>query len=85
MTWAKPENQYERGGGDLLEVYTPSGRQKASRCSSRRTTDMTRSMKLRGNCLNQFVPIVVGGVLLLALLQFPARVAVVEADSAGPG
>ena len=47
---SRPENRFEVGGGDLLEVYTPVTSPKASRCCSRPTTAMRRSTRQLRSC-----------------------------------
>ena len=68
---SRPENRVEKGGGDLLEVYTPvtspEGKPLLFEAYYRYDAVNAAAAELS----NQFVPIVVGGVLLLALLQLP--------------
>jgi len=68
---SRPENRFEVGGGDLLEVYTPvtspEGKPLLFEAYYRYEAVNAAAAQLS----NQFVPIVVGGVLLLALLQLP--------------
>ena len=67
----KPENQYEQGGGDLLEVYTPIRSPEGKPLLFEAYYRYDAVNEAARELSNQFVPIVVGEVLLLALLQFP--------------
>jgi signal transduction histidine kinase len=68
---SKPENQFERGQGRLLEVYlpiwTPSGSTLLLETYSRYSSVIATA----GRIWRQFVPITLGALLLLQLVQLP--------------
>jgi two-component system NarL family sensor kinase len=68
---SKPENRFERGLGKLLEVYvpikTPSGRPLRYE-----TYYYSSFISARGrHIFGEFAPAMIGGLLLLALIQLP--------------
>src|SRR5829696_507209 len=66
-----PENRYERGGGDLLEVYlpvqTPSGR-RAMFETYLRLSSVTASGR---DLWASFIPALLGALVVLQLIQLP--------------
>ncbi|HSB39812.1 MAG TPA: histidine kinase, partial [Gaiellaceae bacterium] len=68
---SKPENRFERPFGRLLEVYlpihTPSGRPLRYETYYRSSFISTRGSRI----FRQFAPVMLGGLVLLALIQLP--------------
>ena len=68
---SKPENRFERPFGRLLEVYlpiqTPSGRPLRYETYYRSSFISARGSRI----FRQFAPVMLGGLLLLALIQLP--------------
>lgn len=68
---SRPENQFERGRGRLLEVYlpvtTPSGSRLLFETYARYSTVTARAARI----WKQFIPITLGALLGLQLIQFP--------------
>jgi signal transduction histidine kinase len=67
----RPENRFERQYGKLLEVYlpieTPSGRRLRYETYYRSSFISARGRRIFG----EFAPLMLGGLLLLALIQLP--------------
>ncbi|HEY6835459.1 MAG TPA: sensor histidine kinase [Gaiellaceae bacterium] len=68
---SKPENRYERGAGRLLEVYlpiqTPGGTPLRFEAYYRSSFISARGRRI----FREFVPVMVGALILLALVQLP--------------
>lgn len=68
---SRPENRFERGRGDVLEVYepvrTPSGRPLLFETYSSNRTVTEREQQI----FAEFAPLVFGALLLLQLVQIP--------------
>jgi two-component system NarL family sensor kinase len=80
---ARPENRYERGGGDLLEVYlpvrTPDGRRLLFESYQRFSSIATGGERV----WLAFAPVLIGGLLLLELFQLPLARSLVKRLRAG--
>jgi signal transduction histidine kinase len=79
----RPENRYERGDGDLLEVYlpirTPSGRRLLFESYQRYSAVATGGERI----VLTFAPVLIGGLLLLELFQLPLARSLVRRLRAG--
>ena len=82
---SRPENRYERGGGDLLEVYLPiraaNGRRLLFESYQRYSSVATSGERV----WLAFAPVLVGGLLLLLLFQLPLARSLVRRLRAGAG
>ena len=80
---SRPENRYERGGGDLLEVYlpvrTPDGRRLLFESYQRFSSIATGGERV----WLAFAPVLIGGLLLLELFQLPLARSLVKRLRAG--
>ena len=80
---SRPENRYERGGGDLLEVYLPiraaNGRRLLFESYQRYSSVATGGERV----WLAFAPVLVGGLLLLLLFQLPLARSLVRRLRAG--
>ena len=80
---SRPENRYERGGGDLLEVYLPiraaNGRRLLFESYQRYSSVATSGERV----WLAFAPVLVGGLLLLLLFQLPLARSLVRRLRAG--
>jgi two-component system, NarL family, sensor kinase len=80
---ARPENRYERGHGDLLEVYLPirtaDGRRLLFESYQRYSSVATGGERV----WLAFAPVLIGGLLLLLLFQLPLARSLVRRLRAG--